>query len=204
MRDLPRKDIFLITKVSREHLAYRDVHEAMRGSLERLQTHYVDLYLVHKENPVIPLSETMKAMEEIADRGLARFIGVSNFSDTLMKEAQSYLDHTRIAANQIEYNLTERSAEHATIPYCKEHDVTIIAQRPFSKGALFARGLPMVDSLAKKYDKTRAQIMLNWIMANGMVPIPKTMDESHLKENYAALGWNLEEADVLELNNLQA
>ncbi len=203
MRGFDRSNIFLITKVSREHLAYADVRRAIEGSLQRLKTTYVDLYLVHKENPDIPLSQTMKAMEEIVDEGLARYIGVSNFSDMLAAEARSHLTHTAIAANQIEFNLFDRSAEETTIPYCQKNNLRIIAQRPFAKGKAITRSTPIVDSLAKKYGKTRAQIILNWIMAKGMVPIPKAMDESHLRDNFGALGWTMEKADALLLDGIR-
>jgi diketogulonate reductase-like aldo/keto reductase len=198
--NIPRKEFFIISKVSREHLAYADVHKAIEGSLERLNTDYIDLYLVHKENPSIPLSETMKAMEEISDQKLAHFIGVSNFDDLLVQKAQSYLDHTKISALEIEYNVGKRDAKKTTIPYCQENDIQIIAQSPFAKGALHANHDQLIDSLAEKYNKTAPQIMLNWLISQNYHPIPKTSSEKHLRENFGALGWELDEEDKEKLN----
>lgn len=194
-----RKDIFIISKVWKTNLRYGDVLKAMQGSLKRLKTDYIDLYLVHWPNDEIPLSETMRAMEHLADEGLARNIGVSNFSVELLKEAQSHLNHSKIAANQIEYSFVERSAEKDIIPYCRANGLKVIAYRPLARGILAESQNKKLAELAEKYDKTPAQVALNWIISQDIAVIPKAGSIAHLQENLGALGWKLDENDLIAL-----
>lgn len=194
-----REEIFIISKVWKIHLRYDDVLKAAEGSLKRLRTDYIDLYLVHWPNEEVPLKETMKAMEYLADKGLAHHIGVSNFSVALMKEAQKYLEHTKLAANEVEYNLIERSVEQDIIPYCRANNIQVIAYRPLAKGKLAEEHNELLRNLAKKYDKTPVQVALNWTMSKGIVAIPRASSVEHLKENYGALGWSLDAEDIESL-----
>lgn len=199
IKNYERKNVFIISKVWKTNLRYGDVLKAMRGSLKRLKTDYVDLYLVHWPNDEIPLAETMRAMEHLSDEGLAHYIGVSNFSVELLKEAQSHLDRAKIAANQIEYNLIERSAEKYIIPYCQKNGIKVIAYRPLARGGLAGSQNEAIEALAKKYGKTTAQVALNWIISKEIVAIPKAGSIAHLRENYGALGWSLDAYDRIAL-----
>lgn len=191
-----RQDLYIITKVWKTHLAYDDVIKAARGSLSRLKTDYIDLYLVHWPNLEFPLEGTMRAMEYLIDHKLIRAIGVSNFSPALLEEASSYLTHSRIVANEIEYNILSREAEEETIPYCKSHNVHVIAYRPFGKGSLIGAKNEIVSRLAAKYNKTPNQIALNWLISQDITAIPKSGSKEHLLENAGALGWHLDKEDI--------
>jgi len=105
-----RDDVVVKTKVARDHLRYEDVLKAAEGSLRRLGVDVIDLYLVHHPNPQVPLKETMRAMEQLVDKGVVRHIGVSNFDAPLINEAQEALSKHEIVANEVKYNLVERSA----------------------------------------------------------------------------------------------
>lgn len=100
-----RKSLFITSKVSPRHLNYDDLIVSVKGSLRRLNTDYIDLYLIHAPNPDIPIQETMKAMDSLAEQKLIRCMGVSNFSVEQIKEARKYTKN-KIVANQIEYNFT--------------------------------------------------------------------------------------------------
>ena len=191
-----REDIFIISKVWKTNLDHAGVLKAAEKSLARLETDYIDLYLVHWPNEEVPLQETMAAMEYLYSKKMIRAIGVSNFSSALMKEAQGYLTSAKLAANQIEYNLKERAAEKEIIPYAKDNDVHIIAYRPFARGILTEAGNTVVEMLAKKYNKTQNQITLNWLTTQNMTAIPKSSSHEHIKENAGALGWRLSKEDV--------
>ena len=102
-----RNSVFLATKVSAEHLSYDGVLKSCNASLKRLDTTYIDLYQVHWPNPRIPISVTMKAMEQLVKDGKIRYIGVSNFSAKQTREAQEALSSLDLASNQVEYSLTE-------------------------------------------------------------------------------------------------
>lgn len=195
----PREDVFLISKVWKTHLAYDDVLRAAEGSLMRLGASYIDLYLVHWPNSAVPLSETMRAMEKLVDEKKVKAIGVSNFSPQLMEEAQRHLKHTTLAANEFEYNLLVRDAEQDTIPYCRAHNIAMIAYRPFAKGVLAQQSNATLEELAKKYAKTPTQVALNWIISQGLVAIPKSGTEAHMKENIGALNWQLSPEDIERL-----
>ena len=196
-----RQDAYLISKVWKTNLRYDDVLRAAYGSLKRLDTDYLDLYLIHYPNEEVPLSETMRAMEQLVDEKLVRAIGVSNFSPQLIEEAQSYLKHTAIIAHEFEYNLLAREAERDVVPYCRAHDIDMIAYRPFAKGALAHQTNALVEECAQKYAKTPNQIALNWIISQGIVAIPKSGNPAHIAENAGALGWELSLQDIERLRS---
>lgn len=202
-----RNGLFIISKVSPEHLKYNDLIESARMSLERLKTDYLDLYLIHLPNPDIPILETMQAMDHLIGQKLIRFIGVSNFSVEQIKEAQGYTKN-KIVANQIEYSLLVRNSGKVTndmesriIPYCQENNILIIAWRPLAKGELAKPGFKLLDELAERYTKTQSQIALNWLLSKkGIVAVTKSSKTSHLKENLGAMGWRLNQEDLDKLD----
>lgn len=203
-----RKSLFITSKVSPEHLSYDDLLASAKGSLRRLNTDYIDLYLIHAPNPDIPIQETMKAMDSLVEQKLIRCMGVSNFSVEQIKEAQKYTKN-KIVANQIEYNLLVRDKGRVTenmeskiIPYCQENNILVIAWRPLAKGELAKPGLRILDELVKKYNRTQSQIAINWLISKkGIVTITKSTKLEHLKENLGAIGWKLRQEDIDRLNN---
>ncbi|MCL4728800.1 aldo/keto reductase [Candidatus Kuenenia stuttgartiensis] len=205
---LDRKSLFITSKVSPEHLSYDNLLASAKGSLQRLNTDYIDLYLIHAPNPDIPIQETMKAMDFLVEQKLVRCIGVSNFSVDQIKEAQKYTKN-KIVANQIEYNLLVRDKGRVTenmeseiIPYCQENNIFIIAWRPLAKGKLAKPGFKILDELADKYHKTQAQIAINWLISKkGIVVISKSTKVEHLEKNLGAIGWKLRQEDTDRLNN---
>lgn len=205
---LDRKSLFITSKVSPEHLSYDNLLASAKGSLQRLNTDYIDLYLIHAPNPDIPIQETMKAMDFLVEQKLVRCIGVSNFSVDQIKEAQKYTKN-KIVANQIEYNLLVRDKGRVTenmeseiIPYCQENNIFIIAWRPLARGKLAKPGFKILDELADKYHKTQAQIAINWLISKkGIVVISKSTKVEHLEKNLGAIGWKLRQEDTDRLNN---
>ena len=195
-----RQDLFITTKVWRNHLKYDDLIKSIKGSLKRLQQDYIDLYLVHWPNPEVPLEETMKALEYCVEEGYTRLIGVSNFSIELMDEASSCLEENRLVANQVKYSLAEQEPKHGLLPYCLENDVTLIAYSPLARGDLVMPGNPVLDELTHKYGKTHAQISLNWLLSQEkVVVIPKASTFEHLLDNLGAVGWTLDKSDSIRL-----
>ncbi|MCR8433257.1 MAG: aldo/keto reductase [Crenarchaeota archaeon] len=195
LRGFSREEVFITTKVKPENLSYNKLVKAAEGSLRRLQTDYIDLYLVHWPNPRIPISETMRAMEKLYNDGLIRYIGVSNFDKELLEEARSYLSVTDIVVNQVKYSLLDRSAEKEIIPYCQKEGIIIMAYTPLERGEVLR--LRNVIKLAEKYGKTPAQIALNWLISKPLVvAIPKSENRNHIKENIDTMGWRLSEEDL--------
>jgi diketogulonate reductase-like aldo/keto reductase len=200
-----RQKVFIATKVSGENLSYEDVLKSCAASLKRLNTSYIDLYQVHRPNSRIPISETMKAMEHLVAEGKVRHIGVSNFSVRQTREAQEALSKARVVSNQVEYSLVERSIEEDIFPYSEKEKITVIAYSPVGQGRIPQGGRDhrwqVLDKVASKYGKTRAQVALNWlIVKEPVVAIPKAIRLDHVRENAGAVGWSLSDQDLNELS----
>jgi len=201
-----RESVFLATKVSPEHFSSEGVLKACDRSLKRLRTEYVDLYQAHWPNPRIPISETMKAMERLVREGKIRFIGVSNFSVEQTQEAREALSTVDVVSNQVEYSLLDRAIESELLPYAEQEQITIIAYSPLARGRI-AKGSSResqwstIDKIATKYEKTRNQIALNWLITKQQViAIPKSANLPHLKENLGGQGWKMQNEDYDLLN----
>lgn len=195
-----RPKLFIVSKVSGEHQRGPEVMAACEASLKRLRTPYLDLYLLHRHDPTVPLSETIGAMNKLVERGLVRQIGLSNFDVASHQEARRFAA-TPIVASQAHYNLKFREPERAgLLDYCQQNDTLLIAWRPLGKGLLAQAGLPLVDELCEKYNKTPAQIAINWLICQpNVVTLAKSSSLAHLEENLGALGWEMEPADIERL-----
>ena len=203
IKDYKREEIFLVSKVWKTNLNFENLVQSAQKSLERLETNYLDLYLVHWPNEGVSLFETMSGLEYLIKEGKVRNIGVSNFSVALLEEAQRYLKITKLFANQIEFNLANRQAEKCVIPYCQSRGINLIAYCPLLKGNLNWQEAPVFAKLSEKYQKTSIQIVLNWIISQGLTPIPKASRSEHLKENFGAIGWKLAAEDIDLINKTQ-
>jgi len=197
-----RSKLILVSKVHHDNLAYDDVIKACKNSLKRLRTNYLDLYLLHRYNTQIPINKTMKALETLLEEGLIKNIGVSNFNVERMEEAQANTKY-KIVANQIHLNLRYRESEKkGVLKYCQDNDMLFIAWRPTQKGVLLKSVPKILDDLCKKYNKTPAQIAINWLISQkNVVTLAKTTNLDHLQENLGALGWKMDKKDVELLRN---
>lgn len=202
IRDYKREDLFIATKVTPTHLGYRPLIKALERSLRRLRTPYVDLYQIHFPRPMMPMADTMRAMEELYDQGKIRGIGVSNFSLERMKEANAALKKARLTSTQMEYSLLHRDIERDILGYCRQENIAVLAYRPLGHGAL-ASGQDRLRKLCEKYSKTPAQIALKWLSSQpGVFPIPRASNPVHVKEDVAASGWQMDDGDLRELSEL--
>lgn len=197
IHEVGRKKVFLATKVSAQHLSYNDALKAAENSLKRLNVETIDLYQVHWPNPSIPIEDTMRAMGELVDNEKIRFVGVSNFSVEETEEAQESFSKGKIVSNQVEYNLAERSIEKDLMPYCEKEGITILAYSPLARGHSLKGESRVLDEIASKYNKTRSQVILNWINSHEtVISIPKSDSVAHTKENCGASGWRLTSDDI--------
>jgi aryl-alcohol dehydrogenase-like predicted oxidoreductase len=189
-----REDLVLVTKVSHNHLGYKEVIKAANRSLERLQTDYLDVYLVHWPWCYSPISETMRAMDQLLTEGKIRYVGVSNFHNALVKEAMSNLQNGEIIANELEYNLINRSIEKEILPFLKQQKIVVLAYYPLLSGFLttkydentiltqndfrnhwglfkhkenFAKSKVLFETMkqiAKEHDVSPAEVAMNWLL----------------------------------------
>ena len=209
IKEFDRKNIFISVRAGVENLKYDDLIKSAEKSLKKLDTDYIDLYMPQKLNPNIPLKETIKALNYLVDQHLIKHIGVSNFSVKKFNEAQLYSNY-KIVANQVEYSLLVRNNSHLNhdvesevIPFCQKNNIIVIAWRPLAAGRLFNQSFQTLDGLAKKYEKTKAKIALNWLISKNIIAIPKSSNIEHINENLGALGWRLEQKDISILDNLE-
>jgi diketogulonate reductase-like aldo/keto reductase len=195
-----RKKLFLVTKIREEHLAYKDVLPALIASLEHLGTSYLDMYMIHGPNLNVPIEETMKALDEVVDQRLVRYLVFRNLSLERLKKAQAVCHH-KIQAVQYHYNLRFREAEKkGIIQYCQDRDIMCIAWRPVQKGMLSTDPPQVVADLCKKYGKTPSQIAINWLISQkDVVTLSKMGHKEHLMENLGALGGEMEAEDIEKL-----
>ena len=198
MRDMPRGDLFITTKVSPSHLRYDDVFRSIDGSLQRLRTDYVDMYLIHWPSHDIPLEEAFRALNQLVADGRARRIGVSNFDVPLM-QCSVELCATPLATNQVLYNLLRReTAENGVLAFCQEHGILFTAYSPLKHDVL---NHPEVKAIAAAHDVSPAQVALAWVVRQPrVITIPKSANLKHAADNIAALSLDLTEDDVRRLD----
>lgn len=193
-----RDQVFIASKVSPENLGYEDVINSCEKSLLRLKTEYIDLYQVHWPNPVVPFTETMEAMNKLRDQGKIRFCGVSNFSLGQLKEACQAFPGM-ISAEQVEYNLIDRSIEGKQLSFFNEQEITVIAYSPLNQGKFRFSGAKSVtlETIAHKHGRTPAQIALAWIIRQpGIIAIPKANTPEHIRLNAEAVEIILEKDEI--------
>ena len=197
-----RSKLFLVSKVETTHLDYEEVLKACERSLERLQTNYLDLYLLHGYNTGFDLKKTIQAMNKLVAQRLTKHIGVANFGVKHLQEAQGYAD-SKIVCDQVHYNLQFREPEHSgLLEHCQQNDIMLIAWRPVGKGNLLANTPNVLKEICKKYGKTPAQVAINWLISQpNVVTLSKTRNLEHLRENLGGLGWTMEPQDIEKLRH---
>ena len=193
---IPREEIFLKTKVWNTDMRASRTLAAFEESLERLDTDYVDLYLIHW--PVEGFyKETWQVLEEIYRNGRIKAIGVSNFQvhhlEDLMKDAE-----VMPTVNQIEYHPFLGQPE--LLDFCKANKIQVEAWSPLMQGQIV--NVPIVQQLAKKYNKTPAQIALRWNLQHHVVTIPKSSRPSRIEENAQLFDFALSQEDMSQLDEL--
>lgn len=196
-----RESLFLVSKVSGDNQEPDTLRRSFEQSLQRLGTDYLDGYMLHRLSPTVPIDETMGALDELVDRGLVKHPMVSNFTVARIDRAQAASRH-RIAAVQLHYSLRVREAEReGLVEYCASNDVMLIAWGPVEKGQLDF-DTPLLQEMANKYEKTPAQIAINWLITQpAVVTIAKTRALKHLDDNLGALHWEIEPEDVERLRD---
>ncbi len=198
MNAIPRDSIFITSKVHPANLHYEDLLAACERSLTRLNTRYIDLYLIHWPGRA-PLDESFRALNDLQRNGIIRHIGVSNFDLKLLKKSLELCD-TPIATNQVPYSLSDRAYErNGMLEYCQKNNIFLTAYSPFDEGRLRVReGLRRV---AEKHSASPYQIALAWLVRQPMViTIPMSMNPTHIEDNFKAADITLDEEDLSYLN----
>lgn len=194
-----RDRVFLVTKVAPSNAGHESFRHSLTESLQRLETDYVDLYLLHWPSKTVPLEETLEAMAEAHREGLIRYIGLSNFPTDHLEAAQKMLGDRPIAADQVEYQLTNRRAETALIPYAARCGTAIMAYSPVKD--LFDLGddhpgKTTLKNIAEAYGVTPETVALAYLIGSGpVVAIPKAVQRAHIEANRQALDLDLSDRE---------
>lgn len=191
---IPREDIFISSKVWIQDAGSQKTKQSFAKTLENLQTDYLDLYLIHM--PFGDYHGSWQAMEELYASGKIKAIGVCNFLPDRLVDL--ILSHNIIPAiNQIELHLL--CQQQKLLKLMKKYDIKPMAWAPFIEGKEKIFENPLLISLAKKYNKTTAQIILKWLRQNNIISIPKSTNYTHLQENIQLNNFTLtaEELDTL-------
>lgn len=193
-----RDEVFLVSKVLPSHAAAGATVRACEGSLRRLGTDQLDLYLLHWRGPT-PLEETLEGFATLVDQGKIRSWGVSNFDRDDMDELVGLGGGGAVATDQVLYNLTRRPIEADLLPWCQERGLPIMAYSPIEQGRLLDH--PSLRAVAERRDATPAQVALAWVLRHdGVVTVPKAATPEHVRENFGALELQLTDEDLDELD----
>lgn len=201
---IPREEIFLTTKLWNENHSYDLVLSSFEESLKKLQTDYIDLFLIHWPNPVkfrdnwqSANAETWRAMEELYQAGKIKAIGVSNFLPHHFEELKKTATIFPIV-NQI--FLAPGELQKEVVSYCQEHNVLLEAYSPLGTGKIF--DVPEMQELSDKYGKTIAQIAIRWSLQHDFLPLPKSVTPSRIEENLAVFDFELSDEDMQRIDQL--
>jgi diketogulonate reductase-like aldo/keto reductase len=193
-----RERVFLVSKAYPHHASRQGLQHACEQSLRRLRTDRLDLYLLHWRGRE-PLAETVAGFEELRSAGKIRHWGVSNFDTADLEELFALPGGDRCAANQVLYNLSRRGAEFDLLPWMTAHGMPLMAYSPIEQGRLPGGGA--LAEIAARRGLTRWQVALAWVLRRqGVMAIPKTSSEEHLRQNHAALGLSLADEDLGRLD----
>ena len=192
-----RNEVFVTTKIWPSHFAPRELERAARDCLVRLRLSEVDLLLLHWPNPQIPLAETLGALGKVKRDGLARNIGVSNFTVSLLDEALK-VSSEPLVCNQFEcHPFLDQSK---LIAACRQRGMAVVAYSPIARGN--ARNDEVLARIGATHKKTAAQVCLRFLVQQSIVVIPRTSKVERLAENAAIFDFALGEQEMAEISQL--
>lgn len=201
---IPREKLFITSKLHNDFHGYENTIFAFEKTLEKLGTDYLDLFLIHWPNPLKfrdywqeANAGTWRAFEELYSAGKIRAIGLSNFRphhiDELMKTA-------KIAPMVNQIRLCPGNTQNDVVEYCREREILTEAYSPLGTGKIFA--VPEMQALAKKYNRSIAQICVRWSLQMGFLPLPKSVTPERIRENAAVFDFTISDEDIAAIAGL--
>jgi diketogulonate reductase-like aldo/keto reductase len=194
---VPRDDVFVVTKIWPSHFSPPELERAAKERLARLRLTEVDLLLLHWPNPRVPLAETLSALCKVKREGLARHIGVSNFTVAMLDEANA-LTTEPLVCNQIEVHPFLDQSK--VVAACRRHGMAVVAYSPIARGGVNSDAV--LARIARAHGKSPAQICLRWLVQQAIVVIPRTSKLDRLAENAALFDFSLSEREMAEIGGL--
>jgi aryl-alcohol dehydrogenase-like predicted oxidoreductase len=172
--------------------------KALEGSLKRLKLDQIDLYQLHRIDPIVPAEQSFEFLQEAQQEGLIRHIGLSEVDVDVIKKAQEFFE---VVSVQNMYSVDNRKWEHV-LQYCKAHQIAFIPWFPLNAGNVASQD--KLKQIADKHDATVHQVALSWLLnhSDNILLIPGTSSVKHLEENLNAVSLELTEDDINELNSI--
>jgi diketogulonate reductase-like aldo/keto reductase len=193
---IPRKEIFVTTKLWNSDHGYQNALDAFNLSLEKLGLDYVDLYLIHWPVENLRL-ESWRALQKLYNDGLCKSIGVSNYMERHLEELLNHSDIVPVI-NQVEFSPFLYLKELQN--YCESQGIALESYSPLTKGYKLKDS--RLNEIAQIYIKSTAQILIRWCLQKGVIVIPKSVQKEHIKENANVFDFNISESDMIKLGNL--
>jgi 2,5-diketo-D-gluconate reductase B len=194
---VPRGEVFVTTKVWPSHFAPRELLRAAKDSLVKLRLSEVDLLLLHWPNPQVPLVETLGALGQVKEAGMARHIGVSNFNIALLDEATS-LSAEPLVCNQFEMHPFLDQSK--LVAACRAQGMAVVAYSPIARGN--AKNDAVLARIGQEHGKTAPQVCLRYLVQQDVVVIPRTSKIERLEENVSIFDFTLTDAEMAQIAGL--
>ncbi|MDA8501696.1 aldo/keto reductase [Citrobacter sp. Awk 2] len=198
-----RDGAFLVSKVYPWNAGGQKAIAACEGSLRRLKTDYLDLYLLHWTGD-FTYEETVSAMEKLIAQGKIRRWGVSNLDYDEMQALWQVAGGRQCATNQVLYHLASRGIEYDLLPWCQQQQMPVMAYSPLAQAGRLRSGLfthSVINDIAHAHDASAAQILLAWVIRQpGVIAIPKAASVAHVEQNAAALEITLSVDELKQLD----
>ncbi len=193
--EVDREEVFVTSKVWNSDQGYDQTLKAFDITMKKLDMDYLDLYLIHWPKP--HSSETWRALEKLYAEGRIKAIGVSNFLQHHLEDLLKTVN-VKPMVNQLEFH--PRLVQQSLLNYCEKEGIQYEAWSPLMQGKIFE--MPEMKSLADKYNKTIAQVVLRWDLQKGVVTIPKSVKESRIIENADIFDFELSDEDIATIDQL--
>jgi diketogulonate reductase-like aldo/keto reductase len=196
---LKRDEVFITTKIRQDDAMPDDFARMVDTSLANLKLPWVDLLLIHWPSKTVPIKLTIGALCKAKKEGKAKHVGVSNFTTALLDEAWAATSEP-LVCNQIEAHPFIN--QDKVVAACKKRSMAVVAYVPIARGKV--PGAEVLERIGKSHSKTAAQISLRYLIERGLIPIPRTANPAHLKENLEVFDFKLSDAEMAELKALNA
>ena len=200
-----RKELFITSKLWNSEHGYEKTLSAFEGTMKKLDMDYLDLFLIHWPNPIAFRGDwqeanagTWKAFEELYNAGRIRAIGISNFHPRHIKEL---MKTATVAPMVNQMRLCPGDTQDEVVDYCRLQNMLLEAYSPLGMGKIFE--VPEMQDLAKKYEKSIAQICIRWSLQRGYLPLPKSVTPERIKANTEVFDFELDAADVQLIADLK-
>ncbi|WP_100657833.1 2,5-didehydrogluconate reductase DkgB [Alteromonas flava] len=196
----PRSRLFITTKVWFDNLAKDKFLPSVEESLEKLNTDYVDLLLIHWPSPKnkVPMAEYLTELVSAMHKGMTRAVGVSNFTKQQLEEAAAVIGVENIACNQVEVHPFFQNQD--LVKYCQSQGITVVGYMPIANGEVMQN--EVLQAIAKEHDTSPASIAIAWQIQQGIIPIPASTNAEHIEANLAAKDIRLTPEDMDRIASL--